>query len=263
MKNRALGAAKLDLVLRGVALQEAHAGRREVGLVLPSYSWEQLHDLTRTTTSLGVTPPDIDAPPEVVRLKRKWVGRQLRHLEELKLVRRIEQPGKRPKLIVLRDDGTGKPLDDPDGQPGNTYVTILGGIIASGALAAWSTPALSAYLAAMVAERHDPAAQKRRSDRNAGEGRWFRALAWFADTDGHYGPEARVRLPFTVPTLERGFKQLERDGLVAWQTHSFNPRTLRRLSGPRNFYKNNFQNLNADVEVLGPKDYSDQLAKED
>jgi hypothetical protein len=263
MTHRALGAAKLDLVLRGVALQEAHAGRREVGLVLPSYSWEQLHDLARVARSLGATPPDIDASPEVVRLKRKWVGSQLRQLEELQLVRRIEQPGKRPKLIVLRDDGTGKPLDDPDGQPGKTYVTILGSVIASGALGTWGTPALSAYLAAMVAERHDLEAQKRRGDRNAGEGRWFRALAWFADADGHYGPEARVRLPFAVPTLERGFKQLQRDGLVMWQTHSFNPQTLRRLSGPRNFYKNNFQNLETGADVLGPKDYRDQLAKED
>lgn len=263
MTRRAVGAAKLDLVLRGVALQEAHAGRRDVGLVLPSYSWEQLHDLARVSTSQGATPPDIDAPPGVVRLKRKWVGNQLKQLEELQLVRRVEQPGKRPKLFVLRDDGTGEPLDDPDGQPGNTYVTILGSIIASGALAAWSTPALSAYLAAMVAERHDPAAQKRSGDRNAGEGRWFRALAWFADVDGHYGPEARIRLPFAVATLERGFRQLRRDGLVMWQTHSFDLRTMRRLSGPRNFYKNNFQNLNSDADVLEPKDYSDQLAKED
>jgi hypothetical protein len=263
MTHRALGAAKLDLVLRGVALQEAHAGRREVGLVLPSYSWEQLHDLARTATSLGATPPDIDASPEVVRLKRKWVGKQLKQLEELKLVRRIEQPGKRPKLVVLRDDGTGEPLDDPDGQPANTYVTILGSIVASGALAAWSTPALSAYLAAMVAERHDPAAQKRRGDRNAGQGGWFRALAWFADTDSHYGPDARVRLPFAVPTLERGFKQLRRDDLVMWQTHSFNPQTLRRLTGPRNFYKNNFQKLETGTEVLAPRDYGDQLPRGD
>jgi len=121
---------------------------------------------------------------------------------------------------------------------------------------------LSAYLAAMVAERHDLGAQ-RRSERKAGEGRWFRALSWFADIDGSYGPDARVRLPFAVPTLERGFKQLEEDRLVTWQTLSVNPQTMRRLSGPRNFYKNNFQTLETPTQVLEPRDYSDQLAKED
>ena len=55
----------------------------------------------------------------------------------MKLVRREPRPGKRPRLVVLRDDGSGQPFDDPDGSPGNTYVRILGSVIASGALASW------------------------------------------------------------------------------------------------------------------------------
>jgi hypothetical protein len=260
--DHAVGAAKLDIVLRGVALQEAHAKRREVGLVLPRYSWEELHDLARTPRGLGDAPSDLDPSSKVVRLKRKWVGEQLARLEESKLLRREPQPGKRPKLLVLRDDGTGEPLDDPDGQEGNTYVTILGAVIASGKLAHWGAPAVSAYLAAMVAERHDRAAQGSRGGR-PGEGPWFRSASWFADVDGKYGPPARVRLPFSVPTLERGLTQLRAEDLIYWQRLARNPQTMQRLAGPRNFYRNRFGRLEAAKDVLEPQEYADQLASDE
>lgn len=120
-------------------MQEAHAKNRQVGLVLPRYSWEELHDLARLPVGLGDAPADHEASSNVVRLKRKWVGEQLARLEQMKLVTRAQQPGKRPGLVVLHDSGSGDPLDDPDGTEGNTYVTILGAVLASGKLAKWGS----------------------------------------------------------------------------------------------------------------------------
>src|SRR5690349_6539092 len=98
ISHKSVGAVNLDIVLRGIALSPAHAGEREPGLILPRYSYEQLHDLTRAPGTLGSALPDVDAPAEVVRLKRKWVGKQLARLEELGLLRRQDRPGQRPKL---------------------------------------------------------------------------------------------------------------------------------------------------------------------
>jgi hypothetical protein len=263
MKSHAAGTAKLDIVLRGVALQEAHAKRRQVGLVLPRYSWEELHDLARPPVGLGDAPPDVEASSKVLKLKRKWVGEQLARLEQMNLVKRYEQPGKRPKLVVLRDDGSGDPLDDPDGTNGNTYITILGAVIASGKLAKWGAPAVSAYLAAMAAERHDRAVQRKGGGAKTGEGPWYRSAAWFGDADGKYGPEARVKLPFSVPTLERGFIQLRDESLLSWHRHVVNPRTRQRLAGPRNFYRNRFGQLEISEDVIDPGQYSEELDSED
>jgi hypothetical protein len=52
-----------------------------------------------------------------------------------------------------RAETGGRPFDDLDGSPNNTHVTILGGIIASGALAEWTTARIAFYLFAMIAER--------------------------------------------------------------------------------------------------------------
>jgi DNA-binding HxlR family transcriptional regulator len=238
--GRASGAAKLDLVLRCAALLPRDAGNREPGTVLSRCSWELLHDLARPADQLGAAPPGMDPPESVRKLKRKWVGEQLSRLEELGLLRREMRPGKRPKLVVLRDDGSGDPFDDPDGTAGNTYVSILGAVIASRALAKWGAPELAAYLAAMVGERH---ASPRPT--NPGTGKWFRSLAWFADVDGFYGPDDRVKIAFSEATLERGLKNLERNSLISRKRISVAPGTNRRLSGPRNLYSNNFATLRA------------------
>lgn len=250
MRGHAVGAAKLDIVLRGIALQEPHAGGREVGTVLPEHHWDALHDLARPARGMGDEPPDLDPSSKVLRLKRKWVGEQLARLEDLNLIMRVNRPGKRPALRVLRDDGTGAPLDDPVGIDGNTYVTILGTIISSGKLAIWGAPALSSYLAAMYAERHD--ARSRRSTRPTGGGTWYRSARWFADVDGRYGPIARVRLPFSVPTLERGLHQLRDENLIYWRREVTHPGTRRRLAGPRNFYTNRFSELGGDSTTPDP-----------
>ena len=165
---------------------------RKTGTVLPSYSWEQLHDLVRTPESIGPHVRDPTVAGKVLRLKRKWVGVQLARLEDRGLVERMDRPGRRPQLVVLRDDGSGLPFDDPDGTPGNRYVRILGSVISTGALATWDTPRLSAFLAAMAAERHDDAARGI-ARRDAGMGRWFRPLRWFADAENRFaGLKGRI-----------------------------------------------------------------------
>jgi DNA-binding HxlR family transcriptional regulator len=264
MTSKAVGAAKLDLVLRGIALSPAHAGARKPGLVLTKYSWEQLHDLARTPETLGSAPPDLDAPPEVVRLKRKWVGEQLARLEALGLVQRQNRPGRRPRLFVLSDDGLGGRFDDPDGTPGNTYVTILGSLIRSGALASWGAPELSFFLAAMIAERHD--AQRLNTKdvppRPFGAGTWFRSLGWFADSEDRR-PAQHVRIPFSVPTLERGLTKLEQAGLVVREHITRNPRNNSRLSGRRNHYTNRFHTLDDPTQHLDVAAYRKEIQRLD
>jgi hypothetical protein len=242
--DKAFGAAKLDLVLRGIALSPAHAGSRTPGAVLPKYTWEQLHNLARFPSTLGAGALDIDAPPEVVRLKRKWVGVQLARLEKMNLLQREQRPGRRPRIFLLADDGSGRPFDDPDGTQGNTYVTIPGHVIASGCLAAWGGPQLAFFLAAMLAERD---AARQLADGAPppwppGGGSWYRSLTWFADLDRRR-PTQAVRVPFAVPTLERGLVLLEQAGLVAHERITRHPRTKKRLQGPRNLYLNRFDTL--------------------
>jgi DNA-binding HxlR family transcriptional regulator len=242
MRERAWGAAKLDLLLRCVGLAEEHAGPRPTGFVLPGYSWEKLHNLVRAPGGVGAQPSDLDAPPEVVRLKRKWVGAQLARLEALGLVRRIAKKGRRPELLVLSDSGSGKPLDDPGAQ-GDSYVTILGGTIASGNLASWRAPELSAYLAATVAERLHPPSRKKEGTPPLGGGQWFRSLGWFADQDQRYELTARVIMPFSPATLERGISRLEKEELITRTQILHDPRNGNRLQGPRNLYRNRFDRL--------------------
>jgi hypothetical protein len=226
------------MVLRGIALPPAFAGARTPGTILPKYSWEQLHDLARVPSTLGSSALDIDAPPDVVRLKRKWVGVQLARLEKMNLLQREHRPGRRPRILVLADDGTGRPFDDPDGTPGNTYVTIPGYVIASDRLAAWEGPELAFFLAAMLAES-DAARQSKYGVVTPGGGRWFRPLSWFADLE-RLRPAYAVRVPLAVPTLERGLALHEKNGLVAHRHITRHPRTGRRLEGPRNLYIDRF-----------------------
>lgn len=260
LTRRAVGAAKLDLVLRGVALLPQHAGSRSPGFVLRRYSWEQLHDLARTANTLGATEPDFDAPPEVVKLKRDWVRDQLVVLENLNLVRRELLPGSRSRLLVLQDDGSGEPLDDPTGTGGDLYITIRGDVIASGALARWGAQELSAYLAATVAERWDSTAST--SNFAPGTGQWFRPLAWFADVDRRFGTDARTRIPFSVPTLERGLRKLRQEDLISWDRITHNPRTRARLRGPRNHYHNHFDRLGKAMESLDTEEYLAEAASD-
>jgi hypothetical protein len=241
LRGHATGAAKLDLLLRCIALPPERPGKREVGLVLPSHSWVQLHDLVRGSETIGDGQPELDATPAIRHQKRKWVGEQLQRLEEMDLVRRTLRPGERPLLTVLRDDGSGRPFDDPHGGPGNAYATMLGAIISSGALRAWGTAELAAYLACMIAEWHDLSFKE--TEGEAGTRQWFRPLSWFADEKRRFGPVDRPRIPFSVPTLERGMSKLAKEGLVARETIRINPHTGKNLRADRTLYTNRFDQL--------------------
>lgn len=239
--RRRTGAAKLDLVLRGLALPPAHVGARKEGpgLVLPRHSYEMLHDLTRFA-ELGGDDSDLEASAKVTKLKRKWVGDQLEILEEMGLVRRVRRPGRRPILMVLRDDGSGDPFDDPDGRSSSDrYITIHGTLIASRTLARWKGAELSAYLAAMYAERYDD--RRRGLGRQMpGTGQWFRPLDWFEDADGKYGPPGRPSLPLSVSSLERGMTLLADEDLIRRRRTTLHPRANTKFSRPRTIYTNRF-----------------------
>lgn len=254
LEQRAVGAARLDLVLRGLALNPAHSGRRpRPGVVLPQHGYESLHDLAREPTRYepDVVRLESSDDPEVRRLKRKWVGEQLVRLEKLHLVERRERPGRRPELIVLRDDGSGDPFDDPDGTPGNSYVTVLGGVIASGAMAEWKAPELAAYLAAMIAERYERE-RRRRLGLEAGPvggGEWFRPLSWFSDSSMRNPTD--VTVPFSLSTLERGFAIHRKNGLIVVDKRRRIPGTGRRFkTGERNLYRNRFHTLQEAAGVV-------------
>jgi hypothetical protein len=278
-KNR-LGAAKLNLILRGLALSPQHTGKRSTpGLVLNQFTYEDLHDLARGATWFGgdktgdIQPYD----PDLAKLKRKWVGEQLQELEAMKLIHREPRPGTTPTIVVLRDDGSGQTFDDPDGAPGNTYVSILGGIIASGALAEWSMARLTFYLAAMIAERHSlrlpldlppPILTQLREQfptmavRGAepGGGSWYRPLTWFNDATQR--EDSAVLIPFSTSTLERGRKALETEGLVEVHKLSRSPRTGRPFkSGPRNLYINRFGTLTQAAQIVPAERFDAELQR--
>jgi len=242
IRQKRAGAAKLDLVLRAIALAPGHTGKRQLpGLVLPRIRYEEIHDLARSPLAYGSDLED----PKVVDAKRKWIAEQLRVLEKLQLLRREPRPGKRPRIVVLRDDGSGDPFDDPDGSPGNSYVRISGELLASGWLADLSASELAFYIAAMIAERYESDRRRRlregaNTESSLGEGQWFRSLSWFAGEDGFSGGN-RVLIPFSTASLDRGLRSLLRKGYVSKTTIKTDPVTKRRFeTRRRNLYTNHF-----------------------
>jgi len=150
-------------------------------------------------------------------------------------------------LFVLRDDGSGDPFDDPDGRPGNSYVSVLGAVIATGTLTEWSANELAFYLCAMVAERFERDRRSRLGQAVAaplGGGVWHRPLRWFADVDGTMRLPNHVRFPFSVPTLERGLAAHRTNGLIEVERWDRDPVTRKRfITGRRNVYQNHFDSL--------------------
>ena len=243
LKAKKLGAVKLDLVLRGVALLPKHAGNREPGLVLPDISYQSLHDICRPPSHFSMRLPEDEIDDrQILRLKRNWVGKQLGVLEQAGALRRVSGNRGRPRIIVQRDHGTG-PFDDPDGTEGNSYITISGPIIAQW-LKFWGTPEVSAYLAAMVADRY--ARLKNPGHFPRGGAIWFETLDWFADPHG-YRPQGHVRIGFTSRTLQRGLANLRTDNLVTWEHRTIRPDKPghRFRSGRRNIYTNHFDQVDA------------------
>ncbi|MCY4368333.1 MAG: hypothetical protein OXF41_02700 [bacterium] len=160
--------------------------------------------------------------------------------KKLGAVRRESGHRGRPGIIVQRDHGTG-PFDDPDGKKGNSYITISGPVITQW-LKYWGTPEVSAYLAAMVADRY--AQIKNRGRFEQGGATWFETLDWFADPHG-YRPPGHVRIGFAPRTLQRGLANLRTFNLVTWEHRTIRPDKPghRFRSGRRNIYTNHFDQV--------------------
>ena len=238
LATSATGVAKLDIVLRGLAMQSDAAE----GRVPADISWEMLHDWCR----------DRDTYRADRRLKQKWINDKLIRLESLGLLSRRSLPGRQSEIIMLSDRYDLAPFDDP-GARGDSYVTVLGDLMRFDLFGAWGAPELSAHLAAMNAERYariDPllSQNEKLEDRPFGGGRWFRPLSWFADTEQHR-PAEHIRYRFSDRTLRRGLKSLSKQGLVAQEWISRDPRTAKEFDkGPRVLYHNGFDDMRGDAE---------------
>jgi hypothetical protein len=189
-------------------------------MVPPSYGWQQLHDFVRPVVRYKDSPA----------LKRKWVSEQLLTLERADLLRR-EGSGGRPAIVVLRDDSSGNPLDDPGIEEDTSYVTVHGSLFSQQRVADWGTPQVAAYLAAMIAERYarsDPALAEINRYFAFGNGVWYRPLSWFADPEG-LRPANHIRVDFSEKTLGRGIRLLTEQGLMASRRTYHDPRTGERF----------------------------------
>ena len=243
---RRFGALKLDLLLRGLALPPAHATPNEPGFV-PRHrgrlTYEALHDICRDRSRFSYHPDAADTP-EVVDKKRTWIREQLQELERRDLVRREPTPKRgRPDIVVMRDLADGEPFDDPDGNTGGPYITILGAVLASEHFPRWGAPQVAAYLCAMKADRdalhRDPNPGPR------GSATWFRQADWFNGTNPNFQmPPGHIAWPFSTVTIQRGLRELRSDGLIQARRTIRNPETKRRFaSGPRMVYTNQFNKL--------------------
>lgn len=231
----AAGTAKVDLLLRGMANRDAEDA--DPGQIPSELSWEYLHDTVR---------PREDYRDSGAVLKRKWLGDKLEQLESMGLLRRVTTRGRRSKIVLLRDDGSQLPNDDP-GSTGDSYVTVLGGLFESQRITGWGTPQVAAYFDAMIAERYaraDPAMAHLQAGQPLGGGRWFRALDWFADENG-LRPADHIRIPFSARTLRRGMNMPRAEHLITSLRVHEDPRTGQPFRAPygRYIYSNAFADL--------------------
>ena len=252
LRRKALSAAKLDLLLRAVALLPDDAGERSPGLVLPRYSYASLYDLVADPDRWGDGAGEVDYPQKVYQHKRKWVGERLELLEQMHLLQRGEPRHGRPVIHLLRDDGSGRSFDDPNGNGANSYLTVNGEIFAKGMIRDWSAGELAFYLCAMIGERYavNRYIKLTHADKSPwppGAGTWYAPLGWFADAEQRR-PPSHVRVPFSQSTLERGLRDLRKKGLVQVDRIMRDPVTHRRLSHPRNLYTNRFVEVGREDE---------------
>lgn len=236
VRTRRGDAARLDLVLRGLALLPQDAGGRAHGTVL-DISYEELHDIVRDPYTYSTRHPrdaDLDET-KILDKKRTWVREQLLVLEKLKLIKREMRPGRRPRIIVLKDDGSGDPFDDPGNDAalsiaGSAYVTIPGAVFADPRFRRWTGRSLAAFLCAMTAEGRDDG-----TNDEPGNGRWFRTVEWFR---GKYRPNDRTVYKFAARTIQDGFSELEElKQLSHEKKRSFRS---HRFDRPRKIYRNDF-----------------------
>jgi len=249
---KAIGAVKLDLVLRAIALQPEHAGKRKPGFVLWDWQYEHLHNLAKLSPPARRTQNRSDRATR--HLKRKWVSTQLSNLADLELVTVRPRHGARPEIIVLSDLGK-RPLDDPGAEGGyddDRYVTIRGSVIASGTLAKWGAPEVASYLAALYAEFYTDRGAGRAATSD-GTGAWWRQLAWF--NNPNWFPQERVLLPFSKSLLEDGFNAHATAGLISRTKLKKDPRTNQPFDTPRVKYWNHFNKLDQKVRRIAPERY--------
>ena len=258
ISTKSVGAVKLDLLLRCIAFSPEHLGARDTpGIVHHTFSYESLHDLVKDQPDTRT-----DGERNEVRerkLKRKWVADQLGKLENRRLVDITYRAGKRPRLVVLRDDGSEEPYDDPgtawneqdDPDLRDRYFTLTGGLFSSGELRSWGAPAIAMYFAALLAEQHHPRSGGRRPITD-GTGTWYRPLRWFKD--GELSPTKRTLLPFSVTTLETGLAELRRRKLItSFGPTLIDPRDMwKHFDQPRNIYTNHFNLMEQDFTPYGP-----------
>lgn len=249
---RRVGAVKLDLILRGLALLPAHAGKREPGHLLRhegKLGYQMLHDLCRDHAHFATQAPhDFEDDSDTLDKKRIWVREQLLELERRSLVvRRPDLLGRRPDIVVLRDLADGEPYDDPTGKDGG-YVTVHGAIISSSNFRRWGAPEVVAYLCAMTADRFARNRCKERKVEIPAEGSatWFRQADWFNNENKLVRrPEGHVAYPFSTMTIQRGLRKLRSEGLIGGRRTIINPETGQRFkTGPRMVYENRFNTFN-------------------
>jgi hypothetical protein len=259
IRAKSVGAVKLDLLLRCVGFSPEHLGERQTpGFVRYDFSYEALHDLIKEQPEVRT-----DGERDEVRerkLKRKWVADQLKKLEQRQLVKVTQRTGKRSQIVVLRDDGSGEPYDDPgtalsqhddpSTRP-DPYFTLTGGLFTSGELKTWGAPEIAMYFAALLAELHHP--RGGRPPMTSGRGTWFRPLRWF--NDGKLQPANRTLLPFSVTTLELGLAELRRRKLITALPKMIldpsDPNPWSHFNQPRNIYTDHFNRMERDFKPLG------------
>ena len=247
LNGNAAGVVKVDLALRSLASRDDAPG-----LVSPKITYDAIHDLCRPESFYG----------QATKLKRQWVSEKLERLVALGLLDRTIVPGKRPRLIVLRDDGTGRPFDDP-GESADSYASFFGDAFEFERVAHWGSPELAAFFAAMIAERYaraDPKMHWLQETRSTGDGVWFRPLDWFEDSAGRR-PSEHVRIPFSVRTLRRGLTSLRRQGLISSLRTQIDPRTgspLRTRYG-RVLYFNGFGDMRSRTPMTPDVNWANQL----
>jgi len=255
LEARRIGAAKLDLVLRGLALLPQHAGRREVGTVLRAgnrLDYAAIHDLVRDPRRFSdVAPEDDDADSVEREKKREWVREQLQVLEDRKLLKRIDMGDGRHRIVMLCDLATGAPFDDPGAKATRrSYLTIPGDLVVQQEYRNWGAPDLAGFLCALVADRYARNAARKAGKEvpEPGAATWYRQADWFNNKNG-YRPEGNIVLPFSTSTIERGLKSMRERGHILGHRTRTNPDGGRFLH-PRMVYINQFNLVGAGAEVI-------------
>lgn len=239
--------AKLDLVLRGIALSPQHAGRRPPGTVLrhrERLDYAAIHDLVRDPRRFSTArPEDDDDDPSVRDKKREWVREQLGVLEKRGLLARRDLGDGRRQIVMMRDLGDGAPFDDPGAKESyRPYVTVLGNVLVDPSFREWGSPEIVGFLCAMVADRYARNSSSASGKKlEPGSATWYRQATWF-NNEGGYRPDGHVVLPFSTTTIERGLQAMRRRGYIAAERRKRSPEGKRFLH-PRMIYTNQFDSI--------------------